>query len=140
MREIELIRELATGGILARRSVARQLGLMLPGAAVREARDGFEALELVAGLRPGLLFLDVEMPELTGLDVLRQLPEPRPKIVFVTAYERYAVDAFAENACDYLVKPFTPERFAAAVGRALAQLDAEEELRALERSLPQTPS
>jgi two-component system LytT family response regulator len=120
---------------LGRRAVARQLTAVLPHAEVREARDGFEALERVAAFAPSLVFLDVEMPELTGLDVLRQLPPPRPKVVFVTAYQEFALRAFEENACDYLVKPFTPERFAAAVARAAAELDAETRLAALERAL-----
>jgi two-component system LytT family response regulator len=75
------------------------------------------------------------MPELSGLDVLRQLPPPRPKIIFVTAYERFAVDAFGENACDYLVKPFTPERFEGAVKRARSELEGERKLRDLEHAM-----
>jgi two-component system LytT family response regulator len=120
---------------LGRRAVTRQLASLLPTAEVREARDGFEALELVAGFAPSLVFLDVEMPELSGFDVLHQLPRPRPKVVFVTAYQEFALRAFEENACDYLVKPFTAQRFAAAVVRASAELDAQARLLALERAL-----
>jgi two-component system LytT family response regulator len=120
---------------LGRRAVLRQLAAVLPDAQVREACDGFEALELVASFAPSLVFLDVEMPELTGLDVLRQLTTPRPKVVFVTAYQEFALHAFEENACDYLVKPFTAERFAAAVTRARAEIATETRLRALEQSL-----
>ncbi len=120
---------------LARRAVARQVAVVLPDADVHEARDGFEALALVAERAPTLIFLDVEMPELSGLDVLRQLPAPRPLVVFVTAYEQFAVRAFEENACDYLVKPFTAARFAQAVARATSELDTDRRLRALERSL-----
>lgn len=120
---------------LGRRSVERQVALIFPGALVREARDGFEALELIASFAPTLVFLDVDMPELSGIDVLRQLPQPRPKVIFVTAFEHFALSAFEQNACDYLVKPFTPERFAAAAQRARGELDADARLRALERSL-----
>jgi len=120
---------------LGRRAVVRQLAAVMPQSEIREARDGFEAIELVASFAPSLVFLDVEMPELTGLDVLRQLPEPRPKVVFVTAYQEFALQAFEHDACDYLVKPFTAERFAAAVNRACAELDADRRLRALEHSL-----
>lgn len=120
---------------LGRRAVVRQLAAVLRDAEVREACDGFEALELVASFAPSLVFLDVEMPELTGLDVLRQLPQPRPKVVFVTAYQEFALQAFEHDACDYLVKPFTAERFAAAVARASAELDADRRLCALERTL-----
>src|SRR4051794_24223792 len=85
------------GQPLARRSVVRQLAAVLPDARVREAVDGFEALAAVQAFAPDLVFLDVEMPELSGLDVLRQLAEPRPRVVFVTAYEHHAVRAFDEN-------------------------------------------
>jgi two-component system LytT family response regulator len=122
---------------LGRRSVARQVALVFPKAEVREARDGFEALTLVERFAPTLVFLDVDMPELSGLDVLRQLREPRPKVIFVTAFEHFALSAFDENACDYLVKPFTPERFAAAAARARLELDADRKLHALEQSLSQ---
>jgi two-component system LytT family response regulator len=120
---------------LGRRSVARQVALVFPKAEVREARDGFEALALVERFAPTLVFLDVDMPELSGIDVLRQLREPRPKVIFVTAFAHFALPAFEENACDYLVKPFTAERFAAAAARARAELDADHKLRALEQSL-----
>lgn len=120
---------------LGRRSVLRQVERVFPDAETHEARDGVEALGMIRELGPDLVYLDVEMPELTGLEVLRQLPSPRPKVVFVTAYEHFALAAFEENACDYLVKPFTPERFAAAAERALRELDGEAKLRSLEGSL-----
>lgn len=120
---------------LARKSVLRQVASVFPDAEVREARDGPEALEIVQAFSPALVFLDVEMPELSGIDVLRQLPLPRPKVIFVTAFEHFATSAFEENACDYLVKPFTPERFAAAAARAKSELAGEERLRRLEQSL-----
>ncbi|MFO0613496.1 MAG: LytTR family DNA-binding domain-containing protein [Polyangiaceae bacterium] len=120
---------------LGRRSVARQVAVVFPGASVDEARDGLEALEKIAATKPSIVFLDVEMPELSGLDVLRQLPVPRPKVVFVTAFEAFAVAAFEEHACDYLVKPFTPERFARSARRALEQIEVDERLSALERGL-----
>jgi two-component system LytT family response regulator len=123
---------------LARKSVARHLRAVLPDATVREARDGFEALDLIRDFSPQLVFLDVEMPELSGLDVLRQLEVPRPKIIFATAFEHFAVKAFEENACDYLVKPFTEARVGAAVERVLRQLDAESKLRGVERSFEAT--
>lgn len=73
--------------------------------------DGQSALESIIELQPDLVFLDIEMPELTGIDLVGQLPEPLPKIVFVTAYDQYAIQAFEENALDYLLKPFDEERF-----------------------------
>jgi two-component system LytT family response regulator len=120
---------------LARSAVIRQLGVLLPDAHVREARDGFEALERIAEVRPVLLFLDVEMPELSGLDLLGQIAEPRPRVIFVTAHDHFAVRAFEDQALDYLVKPFTPERFARAVERAMAAIDTDAKLRSVEQRI-----
>ncbi|MBC7894576.1 MAG: response regulator, partial [Cytophagaceae bacterium] len=94
-------------------------GLTLVG----EAAHGLEALDLVTSLEPDLLFLDVEMPELGGFDVVAALDDQAlPGIVFVTAYDEYAIKAFEVNAIDYLLKPVSPERFAATVERAVARL------------------
>jgi two-component system LytT family response regulator len=90
--------------------------------AVAEARDGFEALEAVAAFRPDVLFLDIDMPEVTGLEVAASLPAPAPLIVFVTAYDVYAVRAFDANAIDYLLKPYDAERLARTLARVRARL------------------
>jgi two-component system LytT family response regulator len=89
-------------------------GLRLVG----EACDGAAALEQIHRLRPEVVFMDIQMPEMTGLEVLRRL-DYLPQIVFTTAYDQYAVTAFELNAVDYLLKPFTRERFDAAVARLL---------------------
>ncbi|MES1194961.1 MAG: LytTR family DNA-binding domain-containing protein [Opitutus sp.] len=84
-----------------------------------EAADGERGLEAIRGLRPDLVFLDVQMPMLTGLELLAQLdPERWPAIVFVTAYDQYALEAFEKHAVDYLLKPFSDARFAVALDRA----------------------
>ena len=98
-------------------------GLRLVG----EAADGASALAQINRIRPDVVFMDIQMPEMTGLDVLRRL-ECTPAIVFTTAYDHYAVTAFELNAIDYLLKPFTRARFDAAVARLL-------ELPALPREL-----
>jgi two-component system LytT family response regulator len=86
---------------------------------VGECGSGLEAVEAIGRLAPDLVFLDVQMPELDGFQTLARLPaERRPIIVFVTAYDRYALKAFDAHALDYLVKPFTDERFYAALARA----------------------
>ncbi|HET7463748.1 MAG TPA: LytTR family DNA-binding domain-containing protein [Longimicrobium sp.] len=89
-----------------------------------ECRDGVEAVDAVTGLSPDLLFLDVQMPELDGFGVLRALDghEPLPETVFVTAYDRYALQAFEVHALDYLLKPFTRRRFGEAMEHVLARL------------------
>lgn len=85
---------------------------------VGEAADGASALAQIERLRPEVVFMDIQMPEMTGLEVLRRL-DYLPQIVFTTAYDQYAVSAFELNAVDYLLKPFTRARFAAAVARLL---------------------
>ncbi|KQQ40187.1 two-component system response regulator [Duganella sp. Leaf126] len=90
--------------------------------AVAEARDGVEALELLAEFAPDLLLLDIEMPEVSGLDVAASLPAPAPVVVFVTAYDNYAIRAFDANAIDYLLKPYDQQRLRRALDRARARL------------------
>ena len=85
---------------------------------VGEAADGASALERIERLRPDVVFMDIQMPEMTGLEVLRRL-DHLPHIVFTTAYDQYAVTAFELNAVDYLLKPFTGARFAEAVARLM---------------------
>ena len=78
---------------------------------VAECANGYEAVKAVSEHRPQLLFLDIQMPKLDGFEVL-DLLDPKPKVVFVTAYDEYAIRAFEVHALDYLLKPFTAARFA----------------------------
>ena len=89
---------------------------------VAECANGFEAVKAIAETAPDLLFLDVQMPKLDGFEVL-ELIEPRtPAVIFVTAYDQYAMRAFDAHAVDYLLKPFSEERFEQALERARARL------------------
>ena len=90
---------------------------------VDECGDGASALKAIRQSAPDLVFLDIQMPAMTGIDVAAQIgPERLPATVFVTAYERYAVRAFEANAVDYLVKPFSRERFLVTLARAKRRL------------------
>jgi two-component system LytT family response regulator len=90
---------------------------------VGECADGQEALAAIRELDPHLLFLDVQMPVLDGFGVLEALgPEPLPAVIFVTAYDSYAIRAFEVNALDYLLKPFDRDRFRMALERARSQI------------------
>jgi two-component system LytT family response regulator len=90
---------------------------------VAQCENGSEAIEVIDALRPDLLFLDIQMPELDGFGVLRELPRRDvPVTIFVTAYDRYAVRAFEAHAVDYLLKPFSDERFDAALDHARKSL------------------
>jgi two-component system LytT family response regulator len=82
-----------------------------------EARGGDEALELIAKVAPDLVFLDIQMPGMTGFELLEQIDDV-PPVIFTTAYDQYAIKAFEVNALDYLVKPIAPARLAAAIARA----------------------
>lgn len=84
---------------------------------VGEAANGPEAQKRIAELQPDLLFLDIQMPEQNGFELLQELEPPVPEVIFVTAYDKYALQAFENSALDYLVKPVEPERLAKAVAR-----------------------
>jgi two-component system LytT family response regulator len=88
---------------------------------VGEATDGRAAIEAIERLHPDLVFLDVRLPELSGLEVLERV-DPRPAVVFTTAFDRYAVAAFELEAVDYLVKPFGRRRFRATLERVRRRL------------------
>src|SRR5215467_9516332 len=90
---------------------------------VGECGNGEEAVDAVRSASPDLLFLDVQMPGMDGFAVLEELREERlPFVIFVTAYDKYAVKAFEVRALDYLLKPFHRQRFSRATERAKAQL------------------
>jgi two-component system LytT family response regulator len=90
---------------------------------VGECSDGNQTVAAVQDHRPDLLFLDIEMPELDGFGVLRSIDSERmPFVIFVTAYDKYALQAFDNHALDYLLKPFDKERFRRAVGHALSRI------------------
>ena len=88
---------------------------------VGEAEDGVQAIEQVAELTPDLVLLDIQMPGCSGLEVAASLPRPRPAIIFCTAYDQYAVDAFELQAIDYLLKPVNRARLQAALARVREQ-------------------
>ena len=90
---------------------------------VADCANGFEAVKAVADLKPDLVLLDVQMPKLDGFEVLELLGRDQP-VVFVTAYDQYALRAFEVHAVDYLLKPFSVERFQEAIGRARERVRA----------------
>jgi two-component system LytT family response regulator len=108
------------------RSLVRQLLAAHPDIRIlAECANGFEAVKAVAETKPDLLFLDVQMPQLDGLEVLELIERDttgRPAVIFVTAYDQYALKAFDANAVDYLLKPFDRARFDTALARARARL------------------
>jgi two-component system LytT family response regulator len=128
--------------LLARRRIQRFLSDEADFEIVGECADGPTAVAAVNDLKPDLLFLDVQMPEMDGFAVLKELKaENMPAVVFVTAYDQFALKAFEVHALDYLVKPFDRARFLNAINRARKQVkriqsgDLNERLQALVRDL-----
>ena len=106
---------------VARRRIRRLLQREPDVTVVAEAADGRTAVQVIREQSPDVVFLDVQMPELDGFGVVAELGNHPPTIVFVTAYDEYALRAFEVHALDYLLKPFTPERFADTVARVRAR-------------------
>src|SRR5581483_10606802 len=104
----------------ARARLSRMLGAHSDIEIVGEARDGLEAVDGIEQLRPDLLFLDIEMPGLTGFEVLQSVRRnvPLPLVIFVTGYDQHALAAFEADALAYLLKPVSPERLAQVMDRA----------------------
>jgi two-component system, LytTR family, response regulator len=101
----------------ARERLKQLLGAHADVEVVGEADDGVQAAEKIAELSPDLVLLDIQMPGASGLDVAASLGKPRPAVIFCTAYDQYAVDAFELSALDYLLKPVNRARLAAALER-----------------------
>lgn len=108
---------------LARSSIKQLLQRDADVRLVGQAEDGHTALDLVRQLRPAILFLDVQMPGLTGVELLTEIePAQRPAVIFTTAYDEFALKAFELHAVDYLVKPYNDQRFYTALERAKQRL------------------
>lgn len=109
---------------LARRGLKHRLAEIHDLEIIAEARNGREALDFIREHNPDLVFLDIQMPGMDGFDVLRALPhEQMPAIVFVTAFDDYAIKAFEANALDYLLKPIDDKRLAEALDRVRKSLE-----------------
>jgi two-component system, LytTR family, response regulator len=115
---------------LARERIRKLLAGSTDVEIVGEASNGPEAITAIGQQRPDLVFLDVQMPEVSGFDVLRALPpDTWPAVVFVTAHDQHAIAAFEVHALDYLLKPFTQARLLAAVQRAREHLQTRDRAR-----------
>lgn len=92
---------------------------------VQECSDGFEGVKAIAQYEPDLIFLDIQMPKINGFEMLELIDQP-PPVIFTTAFDEYAIKAFEEHAVDYLLKPFTKERFDKAVQKWMDQQQTSE--------------
>ncbi|CAN5534765.1 hypothetical protein BH23ACI1_BH23ACI1_29020 [soil metagenome] len=143
-----MIRALLVDDEAPARDRMRALLAGLPVEIAGEASDGDEALERAAALAPDVVFLDIQMPGLSGLEVAARLQPPRPKVVFCTAFDQFAIDAFEHHAVDYLLKPVSRERLGRLVERLaaetrrerMARRERDEAARVQAALMPGTPS
>lgn len=129
MKKVIIVDDEAAGRQLIKEYLEDYTDLILLG----EANNGVDAVKMINEFKPDLVFLDIQMPGMTGFDVLTHLDE-LPQIIFSTAYDQYALKAFEVHAVDYLLKPYTKDRFKVAVER-LKQNNEENKARPLTESL-----
>jgi len=128
MREQMIRAVIVDDEVLARRVLKSLLKNKPNIELVGECRSGMEALEIIRQEKPDLVFLDIQMPEMNGFQVIEALnPEEIPEIIFVTAYDQFAVKAFEIHAIDYLLKPFDDERFEKSLERAQLHISQNKE-------------
>ncbi|HVO72393.1 MAG TPA: response regulator, partial [Ignavibacteriaceae bacterium] len=99
-----------------------------------ECSNGFEGIKAINELKPDLVFLDIQMPKINGFEMLELLDDP-PSIIFSTAFDQYALKAFEVNAVDYLLKPFSQDRFNEAISKAYVYLKDKSEQNRIIRNL-----
>lgn len=129
MRKVIIVDDEAAGRQLIKEYLEDYSDLILLG----EANNGVDAVKMINEFKPDLVFLDIQMPGMTGFDVLKHLEE-LPQIIFSTAYDQYALKAFEVHAVDYLLKPYTKDRFKVAIER-LKENKNENKARPLAESL-----
>jgi two-component system LytT family response regulator len=120
---------------MARDRIKRFLTSLANEIFISEAENAQEALEKIKNNKPDIIFLDIQMPVMTGFDLLYQIEDRNFQIIFQTAYDEFAVKAFEVNACDYLLKPFTEDRLLTAMKKAFNLLEQKTNIQKLEKHL-----
>ena len=105
--------------LLSRKKISRFIEQRPETFEVLEASNGIEALNMIESQHPDIVFLDIEMPEMNGMDLVQTIGTPDFKLIFQTAYTEFAVEAFEKNALDYILKPFDQDRFNQALDKGL---------------------
>jgi len=123
---------------LARNLLKNYLGGLENIEIVAECENGFEGIKAINELKPALIFLDIQMPKLTGFEML-ELLDHKPEIIFTTAYDQYALKAFEFNAADYLLKPFSKDRLLDAIGKVTERIQKQESTPELIENLTNFP-
>src|SRR5678809_1548525 len=101
---------------------------------IQECNDGFEGVKAIMQHQPDLIFLDIQMPKINGFEMLELIEQP-PSVIFTTAFDEYAIKAFEAHAVDYLLKPFSQDRFDKAISKWLAQGSTQQQKKATESLL-----
>ena len=126
--------------MLAREELIAQLDDNCQIEIIGQASNAIEGLKAIHRLKPDIIFLDIEMPQITGIELLAMLDsETMPYVVFVTAYDQYAIQAFEENAFDYLLKPIDQERLEKTIARLVKQTQRKQDLSVITPTLDQIP-
>ncbi|HYK75887.1 MAG TPA: response regulator, partial [Daejeonella sp.] len=123
---------------LARSVVAEYLRSWPQVEILQECNDGYEGLKAIMQYQPDLIFLDIQMPKINGFEMLELLDQP-PAVIFTTAFDEYAIRAFEEHAIDYLLKPFTSERFNKAMQKWMDQHQMVESIQSTKQLLQTLP-
>jgi two-component system, LytTR family, response regulator len=134
MQKVIIVDDEASGRTLLKQYLEEFLALIIIG----EANNGVDAVKIINEFKPDIVFMDIQMPGLTGFDVLKHLDEI-PQIIFPTAYDKYALQAFEVHAVDYLLKPYTRERFKTAIHK-LRNSDNALQMKPLAESIINTQS
>jgi two-component system, LytTR family, response regulator len=121
--------------LLSRAKIRRFIEVRPENFQIFEASNGLEALDIIESQEPDIVFLDIEMPEMNGMDLIQTLGQPKFALIFQTAYSEFAVEAFEKNALDYLLKPFNQERFDQAMEKALSTTTQHPPLQTLAQGL-----
>jgi len=114
--------------VLAREVIKKYLSTNSSVEIVGECSNGFEGIKAISESQPDIVFLDIQMPKINGFEMLELIEDP-PAIIFTTAFDQYAIKAFEVNAVDYLLKPFSEERFKSAVEKAISRLNNKDDNR-----------
>src|ERR1017187_2335422 len=131
MLRVLIVDDEAPARVRLRQMLASQADLDIVG----EAESGVQAMEMAASLHPDVILLDIQMPGCSGIDVAACLPQPRPHVIFCTAYDQYAVEAFELHAVDYLLKPIGRARLAQSLEHLRALPPAAEREASLDRAI-----
>lgn len=121
--------------LLSRKKIRRFIEQRPETFEVSEASNGIEALNMIESQHPDIVFLDIEMPEMNGMDLVQTIGIPKFKLIFQTAYSEFAVEAFEKNALDYILKPFNEERFNQALDKGLQGITSSQQLTGLTDTL-----